>query len=405
MDWDVPYTVSQALVLQIAAGGRLLARNSVSRRPQALDPDGLPVLLAFADGATPREALERLRAEWELDEDGFAGLVEALAAQNLLTPAGGSGTEAALALGGFASPLTHHWLVRDAVRVTSYRRAIFRHCRGRTVVEIGCGSGILSIFAAQAGARRVVAIEESRIAELAAEMFRANGVADRVELRRANSRDVSLDEPAEVVIHEVLGTDPFVENLLPYVEDARDRLLAPSGRMIPSGLDVCCVGFEVADRPYFDREQAVAQQAELERSYGLDLGPFRRAFAEADSRLFPRPLGDLGQERFAPRILTEETQLYHLDFAPGVPLAVEPPRDRRLRVRRAGSLGGVLVYFHAHLDDETVLSTSPYAPKTSWSWDAQPLDRLLAVEPGQEVPVTAELGSVAGVERLRVALA
>ena len=222
--------------------------------PQALAQDGLPVLLAFAGGRTPAEALERLRNEWEIDDAGFTGVVDALVAQNLLTPADGAMPRSRPPAS--PRPFEHFMMVRDTVRVSAYRRAIFRHCRDKTVVEIGCGSGILSIFAAKAGARRVIAIEESGIADLAAAMFEANGVADRVELRRANSRDVSLDERADVIIHEVLGVDPFGENILPFIEDARERLLAPGGILIPSALEVCCVGFEVPDRPYLDRARA-----------------------------------------------------------------------------------------------------------------------------------------------------
>ncbi|HEU4887205.1 MAG TPA: 50S ribosomal protein L11 methyltransferase, partial [Thermoanaerobaculia bacterium] len=281
MNWDVSYTVSRSIVLQIGDGGELLAGNSVSRMPQALAEDGLPVLLAFAGGRTPVEALGRLRDEWEIDDAGFTGVVDALVAQNLLTPA--AGDDAALATAGFASVFEHFMMVRDTVRVSAYRRAIFRHCKDKTVVEIGCGSGILSVFAAKAGARRVIAIEESRIADLAAAMFEANGVADRVELRRANSRDVSIDTRADVIIHEVLGVDPFGENILPFIEDARERLLAPNGILIPSALEVCCVGFEVPDRPYLDRSRACAELSELEGVYGIDFGAFRRYVNEAQT--------------------------------------------------------------------------------------------------------------------------
>ena len=404
MEWHLPYAVSRALVLQIGPGGELLARNSVSRGPHVLALDGLPVLLAFAGGRTPAEALAQLRTKWQIEEDGFATVVTAFVAQNLLTPATTAGAETSLATGGFASALSHLMMVRDSVRVMSYRRAIERHCPGRTVVEIGCGSGILSIFAARAGARRVIAIEESQIADLAAEMFRANGVADRVELRRANSRDVSLDERADVILHELLGSDPFSENMLPFIEDARERLLAPNGRLIPSVLEVCCVGFEVPDRPYPDRGRAGAELLELEGLYGLDFSAFRR-FLEADPGVFRRPLGNLGETQFEPRILTDEAQLYRLDLAAGAPLEVAPRQDLRLRAIRAGTLGGVLVYFRAHLDEETSLTTSPFAPRTHWPWDARPLDRLLAVESGQEIPIMTGLRAVHGVERLHVALA
>lgn len=403
MNWDVPYVVSRALVLQIGNGGELLARNSVSRQPQKLALDALPVLLAFAGGRAPREALAALQAEWELDADGFAEVVRALVAQNLLTPAGADAA-AAPAAGGFASAAAQYGMIRDRVRVMTYQRAIFNHCRDKTVVEIGCGTGILSIFAAQAGARRVIAIEESRIADLAAEMFAANGVADRIELRRANSRDVVLDEKADVIIHEILGTDPFAENMIPFIEDARERFLAPGGRLIPFAVDVCCAGFEVADRPYPDRSRVVAEIRELEGTYGVDFGALRRFLAAADPNPFPRPVGDLGTMHFNPRILTEDAQLYRIDFRPGASLAIDPRREVRLRATQRGTLGGIVVYFRAYLDETTILSTSPYSEITSWGWDARGLDELVPVEQGDEVGIIAELRTVLGLEKLHVGL-
>jgi SAM-dependent methyltransferase len=401
MEWHLPYTVSRSVVLQIGSGGELLARNSVSRQPYVLAPDGVPVLMAFGGGRTPADALVRMRLKWKVEEEGFVTVVSALIAQNLLTPAE-AGVDSSLVADGFGSALSHFHMIRDNVRVMSYRRAIQRHCAGRTVVEIGCGSGILSIFAAQAGARRVVAIEESRIADVAAEMFRANGVADRIELRRANSRDVTLDERAEVLIHEVLGSDPFSENMLAFIADARERLLAPNGRLIPSVLEVCCVGFEVTERPSLDLGRASAELVELEGLYGIDFSAFRRAL-EAEPDVFRRPLSDLGKNQFEPRILTDEVQLCRLDLSTDTEVA--PRQDLRLRAIRSGSLGGILVYFRAHLDEETFLSTSPSAPRTCWAWDGRPLDRLIAVEPGQEIPLVTELRTVLGLERLRVALA
>ena len=401
MNWDVSYTVSRSIVLQIGDGGELLAGNSVSRMPQALALDGLPVLLAFAGGRTPTEVLNQLKDEWEIDEAGFAVVLDSLLDQNLLTPA--TGDDAALASGGFASIGEHFRMVRDTVRVSAYRRAIFRHCKDKSVIEIGCGSGLLSIFAAKAGARRVIAIEESTIADLAAAMYEANGLPDRIELRPANSRDVSVDEPADVIIHEVLGVDPFSENILPFIEDARARLLAPNGRLIPSSMEVCCVGFQVLDRPYLARARASAALAELHGLYGVDFGAFRQFVKDARPDPFPRPLDDLGQGQFAPRILTEETLLYRIDFG-GASLAVEPRDDLRLRVNHAGMLGGVLVYFRAHLDEDTVLSTSPHAPRTSWGWNARPLGKLIAVEPDQEIPLVTELRTLAGSQHLHVDL-
>lgn len=59
-------------------------------------------------------------------------------------------------------------MLSDSVRTQLYRRAVFENqmdFRGKVVVDVGCGSGILSFFAAQAGARKVYAIEASRAAD------------------------------------------------------------------------------------------------------------------------------------------------------------------------------------------------------------------------------------------------
>ena len=196
-----------------------------------------------------------------------------------------------LAQDGFASILSHHHMLRDTVRVLAYQSAIARHSRGCSVVEVGCGTGILSIFAARAGARRVVAIEESEIAIVAQRMFRANG-CDEIELRRTNSRDVELDEPADLLIHEILGVDPFAENLLPAVLDARERLLRPGGRLLPSRVQVLCLGLEVEPRPHRDMDYILAEAAEIQRLYGVDLGPVLDLLAETDPRQLVPPLED-----------------------------------------------------------------------------------------------------------------
>src|SRR5204863_7249091 len=132
----------------------------------------------------------------------------------------------------------------------------------RRVAEIGCGTGILSIFAAQAGARSVVAIEESRIAEVAAKMFAANGVDGTVELKLGNSRDLDVGEPVEVAIHEILGNDPFGDSILPVLIDAR-RFLAPGGRFLPCRLEVACRGIDLGQEPQKRRQKALAEAHEL----------------------------------------------------------------------------------------------------------------------------------------------
>ena len=405
MQWDVPYIVSRSLTFEIVRTGRLSARTSISRPLQDMDLDALPVLLAFAAGATPREALARLRAEWEIeDEAGFATVVDALSRQAFLVPVDQEG-EVSLAQEGFASILLHHHMLRDTLRVMAYQAAIARHSRGRSVVEIGCGTGILSIFAARAGARRVVAIEESEIAAVAERMFRANGYDGIIELRRANSRDVQLDEPADLLIHEIIGGDPFAENLIPFVLDARERLLRPGGRFLPSRLQVFCLGLEVELRPHRDKAYLLAEAAEAQRLYGVDLGPVLDLLAEVDPRQLVRLSEDGDTALFQPKVLSDECLLVDLDLGSDDLDRTGEPTEVRLRIRNPGTLGAVAIYFRAHLDEETQLSNSPFAAPTSWGRPVRPLSRRVQVAPGDELVLQVQRRSRRGSQYLDIDLA
>lgn len=60
-------------------------------------------------------------------------------------------------------------MLQDAVRTTAYQKAILAHgerCfQDKVVIDVGAGNGILSIFAAQAGAKQVFAVEASNMIE------------------------------------------------------------------------------------------------------------------------------------------------------------------------------------------------------------------------------------------------
>jgi len=76
----------------------------------------------------------------------------------------------------FSDPATHKRMLDDTVRCEAFRRALQATVRpGDVVVDVGAGTGLLSFFAAQAGASRVYAIEFCPIADVAASLIEANG--------------------------------------------------------------------------------------------------------------------------------------------------------------------------------------------------------------------------------------
>lgn len=400
VNWDADYVISRSLTLEVTRTGKLVAATSLSRRPYELDSEAVPVLLAFASGTTPRAAFQQLQEEWEIEWDGFGQFVGTMLDDGVLVPAGGE-PAASLVSTGFGAAANHVSMLRDTVRVMAYRAAIEKHAPGRRVVEVGCGTGILSLFAAKAGARKVIAIEESQVSETASAMFEANGCSDLIDLKVANSRNVELGEPADLMIHEILGVDPFDENLLPVLLDARRRLLRPGGRMLPRRLEICCLGIEGPEDPRHDAAVAVARARELSGLHGLDFSPVIQAVEAATSH--PRKGRTwLGEKAFDRKVLSEELRLLDLDLEAGDLEIVGRPASASLRITAEGTLVGIVLFFRAHLDEEIQLTTSPFAPVTHWGWDVRIFSRRLPVRPGDEVPLAVEIESTFGNQKMNI---
>ena len=104
---------------------------------------------------------------------------------------------------------SHGWMIAHRVRVGSYRRALEQAVKpGAVVVDIGTGTGLLAIFSCKLGARKVFAIESGEIIELARQIAKDNGYADRIEFIRDLSTRVELPERADVIVADLHGATP-----------------------------------------------------------------------------------------------------------------------------------------------------------------------------------------------------
>ena len=126
----------------------------------------------------------------------------------------------------------HRRLLADDVRTEAFRKAIEATVGpDDVVVDIGAGTGILSLFAARAGARKVYAVESTAIAHLAQRIVRDNGFTSKIEVIRADARDVELPELATVLVSECLGNFLMSDGMISALASCR-RLLAPGHVLI-----------------------------------------------------------------------------------------------------------------------------------------------------------------------------
>jgi protein arginine N-methyltransferase 1 len=252
-------------------------------------------------------------------------------------------------LEGFGSPFVQESMLLDKVRCDAYREAIRRTVKpGDVVVDLGAGTGLLSFFALQAGARHVYAIEMTGIADVAAELIEANGFRDRITLLRQTSNRVRLPELCDVLVTETLSSFCFdTENTIEFVADARARFLKPGGRIVPECADTFLL-------PISSESFGLGRLPP--RFYDLDYRPFIKKLS-AEYRLVRAS----GKPFLA---LSEPVLCYQVDFRkdtrnPGKTFAP-------FRIRADGRLDGFLGWFEARLCEGVVLSNSPYLPLTSW---------------------------------------
>ncbi|KAA6378736.1 MAG: putative Protein arginine N-methyltransferase [Streblomastix strix] len=143
----------------------------------------------------------------------------------------------------------HEEMLKDEVRTKTYKQAIVNNpelFRGKTVLDVGCGTGILSMFAAQAGAAHVYALDCSSIIDHAITIIEENGFSDRVTFIKGRVEDVDLPvQYVDIIVSEWMGYCLFYENMLETVIIARDKWLKKeTGWMLPDRARLYVVGIE-----------------------------------------------------------------------------------------------------------------------------------------------------------------
>jgi len=132
----------------------------------------------------------------------------------------------------------HATMLQDTVRTEAYQNAILENphiFKDKVVMDIGCGTGILSLFAAKAGAKKVIAIDASDMYKEARDIVSLNGYDNIIhvvhgkleDLMEKNRDKLPLEdgELVDVIISEWMGYGLFFETMLPSVMVARDGLM------------------------------------------------------------------------------------------------------------------------------------------------------------------------------------
>lgn len=292
-------------------------------------------------------------------------------------------------------------MLKDTVRTDAYRDFIYgnKHLfAGKVVLDVGCGTGILSMFCARAGAARVLAVDNSAILDRARENVFRNGLDSVITCIRGRIEDVTLPvAQVDVIVSEWMGYCLLYEAMLPSVLHARDRYLRPGGLLVPSHASLWVA-------PASDPQYVADELLFWRDVYGFDMSAMGRGAYEA-ARLPAMPASAVCGAPCAFRMLDLHT-------ATADDLVFEDKWHSTVSDKVDGDdvLHGFLVWFDiffAESRDEAVeatasakewaaagrervaFTTGPFGPETHWKQGLFLIDeaktRDIKLEPGMKI--------------------
>jgi len=270
----------------------------------------------------------------------------------------------------------HQLLVNDKLRVDAYQEAIREVVKpGMTVVDLGTGSGILALWALEAGASHVYGIEmEQEILASAIERIGSAGYSERFTPIQSLSQNVVLGEKVDVLLSEIIGNLADNENLVPILLDATQRFLKPGGKQIPQSVAsyLVPVGAPTAHANIVHHNWRVLSErysASAMEQRDLRKNPFNCYYDVIipDSGYLAEP--SLVREYVG---TWEERPTYKV--------------RRTWRIRRPGRLTGFKGYFVAQLSDHSKLDISgddieQGTTSDSWKHAYLPIEAPIEVQP------------------------
>lgn len=223
-------------------------------------------------------------------------------------------------------------MIADAPRMHAYAAALRRTVKPDSVVmDLGSGPGVFALLACKLGAGRVYAVEPCSVSGLAREAAEANGFADRIQFFESLSTEITLDERASIIVSDLRGVLPWFQQHIPSIIDARERLLARGGILIPNRDNVWAAVVDAADI----YEELVAPWAA--NGFELDLSAGKRLITNNWRKTRVRP------EQFLVKPVCWTTVDYYEINDPGV------CADISWRAERNGTAHGVAVWFDSDL--------------------------------------------------------
>mmetsp|Transcript_20474 Transcript_20474/g.82871 ORF Transcript_20474/g.82871 Transcript_20474/m.82871 type:complete len:289 (-) Transcript_20474:2660-3526(-) len=248
----------------------------------------------------------------------------------------------------------------------------------KSVLDVGAGSGILSLSAASAGAKHVHAVEAAPLVGRAlAQTFKTNKVDGSVHATKVE--DLELDEKVDVIVSEWMGFYLLHESMLDSVVLSRDKFLKPGGIMVPSQAKIFLSLVSVPNL-YHERVSF------WDNVCGYDMSSLK---SMAIMKLIGSPTCDVVK----PENLISDVAEYAAFDLTTVTSSELAHLERKIvfTVARDSSFHGICCFFDVGMGNGDPLSTSPHAPATHWKQSLFMLGGEYQVKASEKVEATVEM--------------
>jgi len=247
-------------------------------------------------------------------------------------------------------------MLKDDVRTKAYQRAIEDNkldFKGKVVLDIGAGTGILSIFAARAGAKKVFAVENAEIAYFAEGIVKKNGFSKVITVLKGKMEEVKLPvKKVDIIISEWMGYFLLYESMLDSVLWARDKYLVEGGLMLPDKAQIFVAAIE-------DQKLRASKKSFWANVYGVDMSCLSET-------VFKDPMIDVLPPT---QIISSECKILDLNLGSCKANAVQFSTVYQLTFAQNNTCYGLVSWFDTvfhNLENPVTLSTSPYKKYTHW---------------------------------------
>ncbi len=301
----------------------------------------------------------------------------------------------------YGSMRSHKVMLEDMVRMEAYHSAIFKHkseiIADKVVLDVGTGTGVLSVWAAKAGAKRVYAVEAGNAAELARRLVQVSNLSDIVTVLNSKIEEVEIPEPVDVIVSEWMGSLLLKESMFDSVAYARDKWLKPGGLLLPSHATILLGLYAPTsdhDHTHFVRAKLEKEIAEWKETVtnlqrlDVDYSSFTDELEQDLSDHFLR--NAIRVNYLSPDNLASDPQrVLEFDCATVDPTAlVQFSQDFQFTVNKHAEIKGFLGWFTTDFPNRTVLDTGPGNAYNHWGQQLYPLKESFKVAPSDQVEGT-----------------